>query len=106
MGSHLHRAGAQQRWSALTSLVSGHKPDALVAELHGRLVSAATACGASPADNMDVQTAGTLLGIEAVNSFGVMAATGAEGERNLRGAGIYARAAMFNHECLPNVARC
>ena len=33
-------------------------------------------------------------------------ATGAPpGERRLRGAGIYPRAAMLNHDCLPNLAR-
>ena len=86
-------------------MVSGPQPDALVAELHARLAAAAASCGVSPADVMDQQTAGRLLGVEAVNSFGVMGATGPEGERTLRGSGIYARAAMLNHECLPNVAR-
>ena len=98
-------AGSRQRWAALLSLASGPQPDALVAELHARLLAAAAACRVSPADAMDQQTAGRLLGIEAVNSFGVMGVTGAGGERSLRGSGIYAQAAMLNHECLPNVAR-
>ena len=34
-----------------------------------------------------------------------MATDGPPGERRLRGAGIYPRAAMLNHDCLPNLAR-
>ena len=36
----------------------------------------------------------------------VMATDAPPGERRLRGAGIYPRAAMLNHDCMPNLARC
>ena len=47
------------------------QPEALVQELHGRLVAAAAAAGVPADAAIDPATAGALLGREAANSFGV-----------------------------------
>lgn len=49
--------------------------------------------------------AGGALAAEARCGFGIMAPCVRRGERRLRGTGLYAAAALLNHECLPNVAR-
>jgi len=64
-------ADARDRFAALESLASVPQPEALVRELHGRLVSASVAAGVPAAIAMDVALAGALLGREAANSFGV-----------------------------------
>ena len=73
--------------------------------MQSRLAAASVISGVPSTEVMDLQTVSTLLGIEATNSFGVMAATECHGDRSLRGTGIYPKAAVFNHECLPNLAR-
>lgn len=46
-----------------------------------------------------------LLVKEGSNGYGIMAPSTAEGERRVRGSGIYPLASCLNHECLPNAAR-
>ena len=53
----------------------------------------------------DEQTLAALLGREAVNGFGVMAATPPGAPRRLRGSGIYPFCSRINNACFPNVAR-
>lgn len=45
-----------------------------------------------------------LLARDACNTFGLMLPF-SDGERRVRGYAIYARASMFNHDCLPNACR-
>lgn len=45
-----------------------------------------------------------LLARDACNTFGLMSPF-SDGERRVRGYAIYARASMFNHDCLPNACR-
>jgi SET and MYND domain-containing protein len=43
---------------------------------------------------------------EQLNSYGIMAAPGLDGERRVKGSGLYQQCALINHECNPNTARC
>ncbi|GAB4815909.1 hypothetical protein N2152v2_002955 [Parachlorella kessleri] len=101
-------AGAAPRYAALCSLAGGAGPAELgsmeVRELHGRLGHALAAAGAAAA-LPSLQEVGDLLRKEAINGYGIMAPSGPEGERQVRGGGIYPRAALVNHDCLPNLAR-
>jgi hypothetical protein len=46
-----------------------------------------------------------LLRKEQLNTYGIMAPPGPDGERRLRGGGVYPRCSLVNHECVPNAAR-
>lgn len=54
---------------------------------------------------MTVQEVAALLRKEQLNSYGIMATPGENGERRLRGGGIYPGCSLINHECIPNVVR-
>ena len=94
-------AGAQERFTALESLASVSQPEALVRELHGRLVSAAAAAGVPAALAMDVALAGALLGREAANSFGVCNFTSLD--LDLYSSGVCRRASSLPRAGKPHV---
>ncbi|KAI7843000.1 hypothetical protein COHA_003333 [Chlorella ohadii] len=74
-------------------------------ELHGRLSHALAAVGASPAAALSLEEVAELLRRDAVNGYGIMAPSAPNGERRIRGTGLYSQASLINHECLPSVAR-
>ncbi|KAL4419948.1 hypothetical protein ABPG75_007046 [Micractinium tetrahymenae] len=76
-----------------------------VRELHGRLNHALAAAGAGPAAALGVEEVAELLRRDAANGYGIMAPSAPDGERRIRGTGIYSLPSLLNHECLPNVAR-
>ncbi|GAX82783.1 hypothetical protein CEUSTIGMA_g10209.t1 [Chlamydomonas eustigma] len=43
---------------------------------------------------------------EQLNSYGIMADPWSDGERRIKGSGLYQKCALINHECNPNTARC
>lgn len=47
-----------------------------------------------------------LLALEQRTAYGIMAPSAEAGRRRVRGGALYATAALLNHDCLPNVARC
>ena len=83
--------------------VTGHA--AVAAQLAPRVAAALAAAGLDPLPP-DRLTA--CLAAEAANAFAIVdAAPGGDGqERRVRGCGLYAAAALFNHDCLSSVARC
>ncbi|PRW33731.1 Histone-lysine N-methyltransferase ASHR2 [Chlorella sorokiniana] len=74
-------------------------------ELHGRLSHALAAVNASPAAALSLEEVTELLRRDAVNGYGIMAPSAPDGERRIRGTGLYSQASLINHECLPSVAR-
>ncbi|KAL4420349.1 hypothetical protein ABPG77_006156 [Micractinium sp. CCAP 211/92] len=76
-----------------------------VRELHGRLSHALAAAGAGPAAALSLEEVAELLRRDAANGYGIMAPSAPDGERRIRGTGLYALPSLINHECLPNVAR-
>lgn len=104
--------GAAERVAALQALAPGPPaapPPPVTterAELHGRLRHALAAAGASElAAGVSAQQVAELLARDETNGYGIMAAAALGGERAIRGTGLYARASLVNHECLPNLAR-
>lgn len=65
----------------------------------------AISAGGEGFEGLDRETVALLLSIDQRNSYGIMAPNGPGGERRLRGSGTYTKAALINHNCLPNVAR-
>lgn len=61
--------------------------------------------GDAAGSSISQQEVAALLRKEQSNTYGIMAPLGPKGERHIRGAGVYVRASLVNHECLPNVAR-
>lgn len=76
----------------------------LVAQLAPRVAAAAAAASLPPPPDAALAQ---WLAIEAANAFAVVdaATPGDPGSRRVRGCGLYPGAALFNHDCLPSVAR-
>eukprot|EP00898_Chlorokybus_atmophyticus_P002744 jgi/Chlat1/3470/Chrsp23S03667 len=51
------------------------------------------------------EEAASLLRKDRCNSYGIMARSSPSGDRDIRASGVYASAALLNHDCLPNVCR-
>lgn len=80
------------------------EPEAGSEEMYTFLKEAIVEAGAN-LEGFDRETVSRLLCKDQRNSYGIMAPNGPEGERRLRASGTYSRAALINHNCLPNVAR-
>ena len=52
-----------------------------------------------------VEEVATLLRIDRRNSYGLMAPSGPEGQRHVRGYGLYMEASRINHSCMPTACR-
>lgn len=75
-------------------------------ELHGRLTHACAAAGLQTSEGLlSLQEVGDLLQKDLINGYGIMAPSGPQGERQIRGSGLYPTASLVNHDCLPNLAR-
>lgn len=78
--------------------------DDTVRELHEFCLEALQGSDLDPM-GFSVDMTGGLLAKDARNAFGLMAPSREDGGRKVRGCAIYAKASMFNHDCLPNACR-
>lgn len=102
---HAEAAGQGGSYTAMLQALQGlpdEELNAAAAKLHPLLCSA---FGDNQGAGMSVQEVAVLLAKERLNSYGIMGPPSEDGERQLRGSGIYLQASLINHECIPNVAR-
>ncbi|EIE22767.1 hypothetical protein COCSUDRAFT_42390 [Coccomyxa subellipsoidea C-169] len=104
-----HDEAASARWAAFAGLSgAAHSRSKDSSDLFRRLSTATLSAqlpqlaGSRPLSPEEVADA---LAKEELNGYGIMAPSGPEGERRIRGTALYPKASLLNHECLPNVAR-
>ncbi|BDA45650.1 probable histone-lysine N-methyltransferase SMYD1 [Coccomyxa sp. Obi] len=104
-----HDDAARGRWAAFAGLTGAADSKARDSSDLFRRLSTATfssqlpqLAGSRPFTPEEVAEA---VAKEELNGYGIMAPSGPEGERRIRGTAIYPNASLINHECLPNVAR-